>query len=293
MNAVFREAANRPQAPPTLRLLLLLLVPVVILAACSDDDDSSRPTVPQPTDGTLVVTTRPDSLSGPWEVTGPDGFQTSGTGSAMLDDLDPGEYAIVWERLPLWFAPAPLQMDVTAGDTTEFLGEYAPITTVVPERVMLIFLDAHAAGATAAYADLLSEDFQFVRAGGDPIYDRATDVAIMDRIFSGEAGSNGLVVAAVEVIEFEPQGPWEATPADDPHFGQFPGSLQRTFEIQLDFVIEGQFLVLRVQGPAIFHVREERSARGAEYELLGVLDATFGGKGVENNSWTDVKELFR
>ena len=94
-----------------------------------------------------------------------------------------------------------------------------------------------------------------VRAGA-PIYDRATDVAIMDRIFSGEAGSNGLVVAAVEVIE-------------------------------------GQYLVLHVQGPAIFHVREERSARGAEYELLGVLDATFGGKGVENNSWTDVKELFR
>ncbi len=80
---------------------------------------------------------------------------------------------------------------------------------------------------------------------------------------------------------------------DDPYFGQFAGSMQRTFAVQLDLVVEGQFLIRRVQGPAIFYVREEQSARGSEYALLGVLDATFGGRGVENDSWTDVKELFR
>lgn len=243
--------------------------------------------------GTIVVTTLPATLDGPWQVTGPAAYQASGTGSGVLTDLDPGEYAIAWQRLPLYLGPAPLQMDVTAGGTTTFEGEYRLIGRELPEFLPLILQDAHTVRAVAAYTDLLGSDFRFIRQGGEPSYGYDTEVTVIDRIFSGAAGSNGMVVADIAFLTLEPLEAWQETPANDPDFGGFLRSLFRTYEIRIDFEIADQSLVLRVQGPVTFYVQREQDVPGSDYELLGIVDRTLGGKATENFSWTDVRELFR
>ncbi len=242
--------------------------------------------------GALMVTTLPDTLPGPWSITGPAGYQHGGVGSAVITDLEPGPYEVTWERLPLWLAPASLQMDVSAGDTTEFLGEYGEITGMFPDWVMWIFEDSHDVGSIDAWAGVLGEDFQFVPTDGSAAYGYDTEVQTMGRLFGGEAGSNGMSIAGVHVVQLEPQGVWQETPQDDPHFGGYTGSQYRTYLVQLDFAVAGQNLFLRVQGPATFYVKPESSVPGAEWELLGIVDATYGGKAVESHSWTEVKALF-
>jgi len=247
--------------------------------------------------GTIVVTTLPDTLPGPWAITGPAGYQHSGVGSAVVTGLEPGEYAVDWERLPLWLGPAPLQMDVSAGDTTEFLGEYARITGVFPDWVMWIFEDSHEEMAIDAWAGVLGEDFLFVPADGSPAYGYDAEVAAMERLFGGEPGSNGMAISDLAMVRLEPQGVWEDTPDDDPNFGGHAGSQKRVYLMEMDFAVAGQNLILRVHGPAIFYVKPESPVPGSEWELLGIVDATYGGKdhvgkSVESQSWTEVKALF-
>ena len=242
--------------------------------------------------GALMVTTLPDTLPGPWAITGPAGYQHDGVGSALITDLEPGEYEVTWERLPLWLAPAQLRMDVSAGDTTEFLGEYAVITGVFPDWVMAIFVDSYQEMAIDAWAGVLSDDFLFVPADGSPAYGYDVEIAAMERLFGGEPGSNGMAISDIAMVQFDPQGIWEDTPDDDPHFGGHAGSQKRVYLMQMDFAVAGQNLVLRVQGPVIFYVKPESSVPGSHWQVLGIVDATYGGKSVESHSWTEVKALF-
>jgi len=242
--------------------------------------------------GAIAVTTLPDTLSGPWQITGPAGFQAAGTGSEVIADLEPGLYEIEWERLPLWLGPAPLQMQVAAAETTGFLGQYERITGVLPDWVMWLFEDSHDIEAADAYAGMLSEDFLFIPQDGDP-YGYDAEVATMSRIFAGQQGQFGYAVSDVEVVTLQPQGVWEAVPASEPDFGGLTGVQKRTYLIQIDFGLAGQFLILRVEGPAVFYVREETDLTGSQWKLLGIRDATFGGKGVESTTWTHVKAYFQ
>jgi len=47
----------------------------------------------------------PRGLDAPWLLTGPHALRHEGRGAAILDDLEPGPYALTWRDLPGWTTP--------------------------------------------------------------------------------------------------------------------------------------------------------------------------------------------
>jgi hypothetical protein len=239
--------------------------------------------------GVIAVDVDPDVVAVEWLISGPDDF--TGVGSAVLEDVIPGHYEMTWPSLPLYDTPPPEEASVSGGDTTTFRAEYTLTVPDNPDAVASLFKEIQELRSLPAYESLLGTHYLFIPQNDVSAYAAATELSITSKIFNGVAGSNGFVVSGISVVAMEPQGVWEDTPANDPNFGGFSASLYRTYEIQVDYSIAGQNLVLRVQGPIIFYVHPEGGANA--YSLLGVQDLTFGAKSAENATWTSVKEIYR
>jgi len=74
--------------------------------------------------GSVVVDAEPDALNAPWSLVGPCSYSGNGTGDQTLNNLNPGDYTIIWEDITGWIAPSGEMQTLAAGETVTFSGAY-------------------------------------------------------------------------------------------------------------------------------------------------------------------------
>lgn len=163
-----------------------------------------------------------------------------------------------------------------------------------PEQLMANFVTALESMDIEGYADCLHEDFTYVFNDGS-IWDRATDLAGMQRLFSGEdsSGSWGLGVHSINVHDLELDGEWTSTAGTHP---LFPDSDMGVHSALIVFRMEGGTNTITVNGEQIFYLVEEEIATdegGTEsrWSILGQLDPVTTWKN-DVLSWGDVKRIY-
>lgn len=100
----------------------LALATFLISMGCGGEEDS--PNQPPGSTNSLEIDPSPDSINAPWTIAGPDSYAHSGTGDAVLTDLDPGEYWVVWGAVEGWFTPAQASQTLDETGTVTFEGTY-------------------------------------------------------------------------------------------------------------------------------------------------------------------------
>jgi hypothetical protein len=174
-----------------------------------------------------------------------------------------------------------------------------------PTELVQRLRTVYAARDLDAYDDLLAADFLWLPQGGPDAYERDEELAVTGRMFTGAEGVGGMRISQIVIDQFQPQGVWVDTPAEDTHFGGHAGCQHRTHVVDIEFHIQGMNLLLRVQGPVLCYALPEGEGEQTRWRLLGIADATFGsllaadasgvfaGHATENHSWTGVREAFR
>lgn len=78
--------------------------------------------------GTITVNPDPDSLNAPWTLTGPNGYNHSGTGDETVTGLEPGKYILNWGDVGGWITPTPdpETKNLPSGSSITFAGTYLP-----------------------------------------------------------------------------------------------------------------------------------------------------------------------
>ena len=94
---------------------------LVSLASCSDDSAAPVEVV-----GTVKVQPTPHTLGAAWTLTGPGGFEQTGSGDQELADLPPGDYYLACAAVPNWKTPPLETEELTAGSTITLTGSYEP-----------------------------------------------------------------------------------------------------------------------------------------------------------------------
>jgi hypothetical protein len=76
--------------------------------------------------GSINIDTQPNSISAPWRLDGPSGYQQFGQGDAYIEDREPGSYTLTWEYLSGFDRPSPFTITRTLaeGGNVDFYGEY-------------------------------------------------------------------------------------------------------------------------------------------------------------------------
>ena len=79
--------------------------------------------------GSIFIQTAPDSISIPWHLTGPAGFDSTDSGNVVFAEMDPGQYRITWLDLPGWRPPEvnPRDETLVEGSNIQFTGTYVPV----------------------------------------------------------------------------------------------------------------------------------------------------------------------
>jgi formylglycine-generating enzyme required for sulfatase activity len=95
--------------------------------------------VTQALPGTITINPEPNSISAPWQLTGPNAFSQSGTGYTTLIDRAAGSYTLTWGAVAGWTTPSPAAVTQTlvVGGAVAFSGRYAN-DPVVPVEVVSI-----------------------------------------------------------------------------------------------------------------------------------------------------------
>ncbi len=162
------------------------------------------------------------------------------------------------------------------------------------DAVVAAFKTLYANQDLAAYRDdLLAPGYTFVLKPQavidhelpDDVLGYAQEVATTTAMFSGQPNALGEVLASIEFEAFTPQGGWLEVEPSDPNFGDVPGALVRTYAITMYFNITGEQRY-EVRGSQLIYVT------GDFCHLLGQVDLTGDGKGVEGASWSDIKALW-
>lgn len=180
-----------------------------------------------------------------------------------------------------------------------------------PDELVDVFCAAFAGRDLAAYSDLLSADYRWIPTGGGDPWPYDDEVAVAEAMFGGLEGLNGYVISGITLLQFEPQGVWTTVLEDNPAFGDHPGSMVRSFLVDIQFAIAGRDLILRVQGSVVLCAVLELDGDTSFYRVLGLVDLTIGDraaswpsamelhpsvmnatKATENISWTGVKTFF-
>lgn len=82
--------------------------------------------------GSVQINPDPDSLNAPWTLTGPGGFQASGTGDGVRTPLPAGSYSLLWGAVDGWTSPSPALVagTMSAGGLLVFSGTYVQVPPV-------------------------------------------------------------------------------------------------------------------------------------------------------------------
>lgn len=87
--------------------------------------------------GAIIIDPSPDDINAPWTCSNSTSDDTeSGNGDAVLTDMTPGEYTIIWGSVAGWFAPSGSTQALVAGSEVTFAGTYTEETSS-PEAVFL------------------------------------------------------------------------------------------------------------------------------------------------------------
>ncbi|MDY0108672.1 MAG: hypothetical protein RBT60_01885 [Candidatus Krumholzibacteria bacterium] len=120
-----------------------------------------------------------------------------------------------------------------------------------PDELVDAFRAAYAGRDLAAYSDLLSADYRWIPSGDGDNWPYDDEVAVAEAMFTGLEGQNGYAISGITLLQFEPQGVWTTVLEDNPAFGDHPGSMVRSFLVDIQFAIAGRDLILRVQGSVV------------------------------------------
>jgi hypothetical protein len=155
-----------------------------------------------------------------------------------------------------------------------------------PDKLIANFKTVYSAMDINRYRDeILSPDYTFVLQAetveefqlSDNIYEYADEVAIADKMFSGQPNLQDRVLSAIEIQTLQPQGAWLPVPANDPYFGGFPGARFRNYSLLFYFNMQGDFRY-EVRGDQLFYVTADTVMHNGvmtpRYKLLGQLDQT-------------------
>ncbi len=149
------------------------------------------------------------------------------------------------------------------------------VTATSPDQVMQVFREVYAGRQLDCYRQLLSEDYLFIdQDGGTDTYD--DEIRIADKMFNGLEGNTSIIISDITIEQLLPQNVWVATPANDPNFGGFTDSQYRAYVVHIKFQVSGQNLILQVQGPVIYYVKNEGDDENPDYKILGMVDQTYG-----------------
>lgn len=154
-----------------------------------------------------------------------------------------------------------------------------------PDQLMANFQTAVATRDLDAYRDeILADQYEFilqnqtVQQFGLPraVLDRSAELAITQKMFSGQPNEDGRVLAAIDFQIFQPHGPWMPVPAADGYFQAIPGALVRNFDLVIVFDMQGD-LDYEIQGQQLFYAIPDIRLRDGNmvqcYRLRGQLDA--------------------
>jgi len=74
--------------------------------------------------GTITIDPEPNSINAPWQITGPDAFDQSGTGDMTYANRTAGSYTLTWGAVTGWTTPSPaaVTQTLTTDDSLTFTG---------------------------------------------------------------------------------------------------------------------------------------------------------------------------
>ena len=79
-----------------------VVIAAVLFASCSDDNGLTDPTK---TTGTVTIAPQPDGIDAPWQLAGPGGIDSTGSGRAELKEMPAGTYTVTWHEVSKWETP--------------------------------------------------------------------------------------------------------------------------------------------------------------------------------------------
>lgn len=203
---------------------------------------------------------------------------------------------------------AALTMTTGCNDKDDPTGPSAPEYALpfpdTPEQLMANFRTALTERDLAAYRDeVLADEYEFILQDAtredfglpDNVLDRADELAIAEKMFTGQRNSLNQAISSIEVPTMQPQGVWTAVPETDLYFGDVPGALVCDFNILAYFNMQSYFRY-EVRGLQRFYaVPDNRMYEGTLtpcYRLRGQIDGSMTGKATEGQTWGGVKALF-
>jgi len=183
-----------------------------------------------------------------------------------------------------------------------------PPGATTPDKVIANFKAVYFGMDLASYRDfVLDDEYTFVLQPAtveefglaDSTLDRAEELAVTERMFSGLADHLGQVITSIELQSLQPQGAWQRPEADDPYFGDVPGTLVRLYEITANVYIQGDFHY-EMNGEQIFVVVADtflvEGVPTPFYHLRGQIDRTvlspLATRPVDQVTWSTLKALF-
>jgi formylglycine-generating enzyme required for sulfatase activity len=74
--------------------------------------------------GTITIDPEPNTINAPWQITGPDAFDQSGTGDMTFANMTAGSYTLTWGAVTGWTTPSPaaVTQTLTTDDSLTFTG---------------------------------------------------------------------------------------------------------------------------------------------------------------------------
>jgi formylglycine-generating enzyme required for sulfatase activity len=83
--------------------------------------------------GTLTIDCEPNSISAPWQLTGPGGFIQSGAGDLMIANAAVGDYTLIWGDVAGWTKPSLVSVaqELSLNESLTFTGAYMVEATTI------------------------------------------------------------------------------------------------------------------------------------------------------------------
>lgn len=78
--------------------------------------------------GQVQLNPNPDTISAPWTLQGPSGFEQTGTGDVTLENMLSGDYTVIWGDITGWETPEPMTGNLLEGDGLTFTAEYVSLS---------------------------------------------------------------------------------------------------------------------------------------------------------------------
>lgn len=213
--------------------------------------------------------------------------------------------SILWITLSL-----ALVAVVGCGDEDDVIAPPPPDLPPIadtPDELMANYQIAYSDMNIAAYRDaVLADTYEFILRDEtveefeipDGEFDLDEELAITEKMFSGQANAEGKVLTDIEIQVFQPDGTWQPVAPSDPHFGTVPGALSRMYSVLIYFNVQGDFRY-KIHGSQVFYVVADtimhQDTPTQCYRLRGQLDLSsiLPKRAVENTTWSELKALYR